>query len=63
MSLSSEAIKKKIQARESFWVGSENERKAAINIAKILGLKYTTGSDDRGGFYVLNVPKLKKEVT
>ena len=47
-------------ARESFWVQSQGERVTASRIANILGIKYRTGSDDRGGFYVLHIPKLTK---
>lgn len=55
----SDALKKKILAKESFWVATDSERKTASTIAKTLGIKFVTGSDDRGGFYVIPVPKVK----
>ena len=58
--LTSAEIKEKIMARESFWVGSVGERVTASRIANILGIKYRTGSDDGGGFYILYIPKLAK---
>ncbi len=58
--LSSNEIKDKILARESFWVGTESERVNASRIAKTLSIKYTTGSDERGGFYICHLAKVKK---
>ena len=58
--LTSDQLKEKIMARESFWVQSQGERVTASRIANILGIKYRTGSDDCGGFYVLHIPKLTK---
>ncbi len=60
--LTSSEIKEKILARESFWVATAAERISASNIARIIGIKYTTGSDDRGGFYVCHLPKVKKSL-
>lgn len=56
----SQQLKERILARESFWVGTESERVNASRIAKTLGIKYTTGSDERGGFYVCHLPKVVK---
>jgi hypothetical protein len=56
----SSELKEKIMARESFWVASSNERVIASRIASTLGIKYTTGADDRGGFYICKLPTVKK---
>ena len=59
--LSSSDIKEKILARESFLVGSENERKVSSMIAKTLGIKYTTRAIDGGdGFNVIHLPKTRR---
>ncbi|MDE2106006.1 MAG: hypothetical protein KGL39_52775 [Patescibacteria group bacterium] len=60
MSLTQDQIKEKILARESFWVGTQSERVTASRIAKILGIKYTTGRNDPTGFYVCHLPKIKR---
>ena len=53
-------IREKILGRESFWVGTHSERVTCVRTAKTLAIKYTTGPDERGGFYIVNVPKVKK---
>jgi hypothetical protein len=62
--LTNDEISAKVRARESFWVGTENERKAASAAAKANGIKYTTGKDDRGGYYCVHpsvrIPKPSK---
>ena len=58
--LSGMEIKDRIMGRESFWVGTESERVSASRTAQTLGIKYTTGKDDRGGFYICHLPAVKK---
>ena len=53
-------IRAKIIAKKSFWVASENERKSAILTAKTLQVPYHTSADDRGGFYICFLRKVKK---
>ena len=48
-------IREKINCGESFWVAKPHERSAALNHALAIGAKYTSGADDRGGFYVVKV--------
>ena len=59
MKLSRQQIQSKVEARESFWVSSSPERKAALNAALILGLHYVTSSDGHGGFHIMPVPVRK----
>ena len=53
--LSREEIRIKIDGGESFWVQTEVERGFALTHAKSTRQKYTSGKDDRGGFYVIRV--------
>jgi len=52
-------IRKRIAAGKSFWVPTKTERVQACSAAKSLGIKYATGSDERGGFYIIRVPKVE----
>ena len=63
MSLTSSDIRDKILARQSFWVGTQSERVIASAFAKATGVKYTTGKDDRGGFYITHIRKVRKPVS
>ena len=58
--LTSEQIESKIRAKESFWVQTSGERTIALRTAKTLRTGHTTRADDRGGFYVFTIPKVKK---
>ena len=58
MKLTSDQIKERIKKLESFWVGSEPERKMAIATASTLEITYHTRADDRGGFYVYYLPPM-----
>lgn len=57
LSLTSEEISEQIRAEKPFWVGSESERKTVLENAKVLGFKYTTRSDGRGGFNCYIAPQ------
>ena len=46
-------IWRKVEAHESFWCQSIRERADAINYAKAIGANFTSGEDDRGGYYVI----------
>ena len=52
-----EQIRELIAAGESFWVGTENERKLAKTLG---GRSYVTTSDGRGGFKVCKLPEVQK---
>lgn len=51
-----EQIRELIAAGESFWVGTENERKLAKTLG---GRAYITKSDGRGGFKVCKLPEVQ----
>ena len=57
--LTSEEIGEKIRRRESFWVETENERKAVSPASRLLKIAYRTGKDGRGGFYCSPKPSPK----
>ena len=60
MEQTADQIKSRIAALESFWVGSNAERKVASMTARLLDIPYHTRSDDRGGFYIYYLPVIKK---
>ena len=60
MKLTSDQIKERIKKLESFWVGSEPERKVAIATASTLEITYHTRADYGGGFYVYYLPPMPK---
>ena len=51
-SLTRAQIRELIDGGKSFWCQTVSERADAINYASARRLKYTSGTDDRGGFYV-----------
>ena len=56
--LTTSELKMKIIAKESFWVGSDNERKKVLSLASAIGIPYHTSSAGRGGFNAHFLPKL-----
>ena len=61
--LTTDQIRDKMWAKESFWVKSKAEREAACRIAKSIrpsGIRYTTTPDDRKGFYVCHLKTVRR---
>jgi len=61
MILTSQQIKDRIVAHDSFWIGTERERNDVLTISRAFGLRYTTRKAVGGGFYAFPVPKIKHQ--